>query len=295
MVIIPKNNNIVNVMKIGEFVSSHFAVKVSDPLIKAVSLIGGGKGRYRLVVTDDEGTVRGVISGRRIVEVLIGRRGTSVIEEKGLDLTLNESVNLFMDETHQIFLEDTNLETILKYVRENMAGYVILVDQSGRFKGIVEEIGFLERLRGKEIGIRVKEIMSVRPRTENAGATVYDASRRMVNERLRRLPILDKGKVVGLITISDILKQLASAKEAGIEAAVNNIFNRKVEELMTKKVVGIEPDADVGEAVKSLLEMDVSGLLVFRGEDLVGILSRIDVVGKTARIKGIEQMVEMML
>jgi CBS domain-containing protein len=295
MVIIPKNNNIMNVMKIGEFVSSHFAVKVSDPLIKAVSLIGGGKGRYRLVVTDDEGTVRGVISGRRIVEVLIGRRGTSVIEEKGLDLTLNESVNLFMDETHQIFLEDTNLETILKYVRENMAGYVILVDQSGRFKGIVEEIGFLERLRGKEIGIRVKEIMSVRPRTENAGATVYDASRRMVNERLRRLPILDKGKVVGLITISDILKQLASAKEAGIEAAVNNIFNRKVEELMTKKVVGIEPDADVGEAVKSLLEMDVSGLLVFRGEDLVGILSRIDVVGKTARIKGIEQMVEMML
>jgi CBS domain-containing protein len=295
MVIIPKNNNIVNVMKIGEFVSSHFAVKVSDPLIKAVSLIGGGKGRYRLVVTDDEGTVRGVISGRRIVEVLIGRRGTSVIEEKGLDLTLNESVNLFMDETHQIFLEDTNLETILKYVRENMAGYVILVDQSGRFKGIVEEIGFLERLRGKEIGIRVKEIMSVRPRTENAGATVYDASRRMVNERLRRLPILDKGKVVGLITISDILKQLASAKEAGIEAAVNNIFNRKVEELMTKKIVGIEPDADVGEAVKSLLEMDVSGVLVFRGEDLVGILSRIDVVGKTARIKGIEQMVEMML
>jgi CBS domain-containing protein len=295
MVIIHKNNDIVKFMKIGEFVSSSFAVKVSDPLIKAVSLIGGRKGRYRLVVTDDDGTVRGVISGRRIVEVLIGRRGTSVIEEKGLDLTLNESVNLFMDETHQIFLEDTNLETILKYVRENMAGYVILVDQSGRFKGIVEEIGFLERLRGKEIGIRVEEIMSVRPRTENAGATVYDASRRMVNERLRRLPILDKGKVVGLITISDILKQLASAKEADIEAAVNSVFNRKVEELMTKKVVGIEPDADVGEAVKSLLEMDVSGLLVFRGEDLVGILSRIDVVGKTARIKGIEQMVEMML
>jgi CBS domain-containing protein len=295
MVIIHKNNDIVKFMKIGEFVSSSFAVKVSDPLIKAVSLIGGRKGRYRLVVTDDDGTVRGVISGRRIVEVLIGRRGTSVIEEKGLDLTLNESVNLFMDETHQIFLEDTNLETILKYVRENMAGYVILVDQSGRFKGIVEEIGFLERLRGKEIGIRVEEIMSVRPRTENAGATVYDASRRMVNERLRRLPIIDRGKVVGLITISDILKQLASAKEADIEAAVNSVFNRKVEELMTKKVVGIEPDADVGEAVKSLLEMDVSGLLVFRGEDLVGILSRIDVVGKTARIKGIEHMVEMML
>jgi CBS domain-containing protein len=295
MVIIHKNNDIVKFMKIGEFVSSSFAVKVSDPLIKAVSLIGGRKGRYRLVVTDDDGTVRGVISGRRIVEVLIGRRGTSVIEEKGLDLTLNESVNLFMDETHQIFLEDTNLETILKYVRENMAGYVILVDQSGRFKGIVEEIGFLERLRGKEIGIRVEEIMSVRPRTENAGATVYDASRRMVNERLRRLPIIDRGKVVGLITISDILKQLASAKEADIEAAVNSVFNRKVEELMTKKVVGIELDADVGEAVKSLLEMDVSGLLVFRGEDLVGILSRIDVVGKTARIKGIEHMVEMML
>ncbi len=282
-------------MKIGEFISSNFAVKVSDPLIKAVSLIGGGKGRYRLVVTDDEGTVRGVISGRRIVEVLIGRRGTSVIEEKGLDLTLNESVNLFMDETYQVFLEDTNLETVLKYVRENMAGYVILVDQSGQFKGIVEERGFLERLRGKKIGVRVEEIMSARPITENAGATVYDVSKKMVNERLRRLPIIDRGEVVGLITISDILKKVASAKEAGIEAAVCNIFNRKVEELMTKKIVGIEPEADVGEAVKSLLEMDVSGLLVFRRKDLVGIISRIDIVGKTAKIKGIEQMVEMIL
>ncbi|MBC7113015.1 MAG: CBS domain-containing protein [Candidatus Methanomethyliales bacterium] len=282
-------------MKISEFVSSNFAAKVNDPLIKAASLIGGGKGRYRLVVTDDDGTVRGVISGRRILEVLIGRRATSVIEEKGLDLTLNEPVNLFMDEAHQIFLEDVNLETVLKYIGENMAGYVILVDQSGRFKGIVEEIGFLERLKGKKIGIRVEEIMSVRLHTENIGATVCDASIRMVNERVRRLPILEGGKVVGLITISDILKQLASAKEAGIEAAVYDIFNRKVEEVMTKKIVGVEPDADVGEAVKSLLEMDVSGLLVFRREDLVGIVSRIDIVGKTARIKGIEQMVEMML
>jgi len=59
MVIIHKNNDIVKFMKIGEFVSSSFAVKVSDPLIKAVSLIGGRKGRYRLVVTDDDGTVRG--------------------------------------------------------------------------------------------------------------------------------------------------------------------------------------------------------------------------------------------
>ncbi len=63
----------------------------------------------------------GVISGRRILEVLIGRRGTSVIEDKGLDLTLNESVNLFMDETYQLFLEDTNLETILKYISEEHA------------------------------------------------------------------------------------------------------------------------------------------------------------------------------
>jgi len=282
-------------MKISDFISSNFALKVNDPLIKAVSLICGGRGRYRLVVIDDDGIVEGVISGRRIVEVLIGRRGTSVIKEKGLDLTLNESVNLFMDEAHQLFLEDTSLETILKYIRENMAGYVILVDQSRRFKGIVEEVGFLEKLRGKKIGVMVKEIMSTRPHTENVGATVYDVLRRMVNERLRRLPILDRGKVVGLITISDILKQLVSVKEAGIEAAVSDIFNRNVEELMTREIVSIEPDADVGEAVRILLEMDVSGLLVFRRQDLVGIVSRIDVIGKTVRIKGIEQMVGMMV
>ncbi|MEM3485561.1 MAG: CBS domain-containing protein [Candidatus Methanomethyliaceae archaeon] len=293
MVIIHPNNTILKIMKISEIASSNFVVKLSDPLIKAVSLIGGEKGRYRLVVTDDDGMVEGVISGRRIVEVLLGRRGTSIIEEKGLDLTLNESINLFMDEAHQLFLEDTNLETVLKYLCENMTGYAILVDHSGRFKGIVEEAGFLERLRGKKISITVEEIMSTKPITEEARATVQEASRKMVNERLRRLPVLHKGNVVGIITISDILKELVRAKEKGVEEAVGNIFKRRVEELMTKRVVGIAPEADVGDAVKSMLEMDVSGLLVFRKGELVGIISRIDVLGKSAKIKGIEQMVEM--
>ena len=283
------------IMKISEIASSNFVLKLSDPLIKAINLIGGGKGRYRLVVTDDIGMVEGVISGRRVVEVLIGRRGTSLLKEKGLDFILNEPVNLFMDEAHQLFLEDTDVETVLRYLSENMTGYIILVDHSGRFRGIVEEVGFLERLRDKKVCITVEEIMSTKLITEEVGSTVNDALRKMVNERLRRLPVLDKGKVVGIITISDILKHLVRAKEEGVENAVINTFNRRVEDLMTKEVVGVEPELDVGDAVKSMLDMDVSGLLVFRNKELVGIISRIDIVGKSVKIKGLEKMIEMML
>ncbi|MGC8935749.1 MAG: CBS domain-containing protein [Candidatus Methanomethylicaceae archaeon] len=279
----------------GELSSSDLVVKFSDPLIKAVSLLGGEKARYRLPVTDDEGKVEGFISGRRVIEVLVGRRGTSLIEEKGLDAILNEPINLFMDEIHHLFFDDARLDTILKYICENMVGYVILVDQSGRFKGIVEEVGFLERLKGKEMGISVDQIMSRRIHAEEAKSTILEASQRMVNERLRRLPVTDRGKVVGIITVSDILRELVRARNAGVERALANIFKQRVEELMSRDLVGIDPDADVGAAVKSMLDMDVSGLLVFRDQQLVGIVSRVDVLGRSVRIKGIEHMIEMMV
>ncbi|MGQ9759613.1 MAG: CBS domain-containing protein [Candidatus Methanomethylicaceae archaeon] len=282
-------------MRVGELQSSSLTVNLADQLIKAVSILGGGKGRYRLVVTDNERRVGGIISGRRILEVLLRRRGTSIIEKKGLEFMLNESINLFMDEAHQLFFEDTNLETALKYLSENMMGYVILVDQSGRFKGIVEEVGFLGRLRGKRMGVNVTDVMSKRVYSTKSEETVYEASRIMVNGRLRRLPVVDEDRVVGMITISDILRELVRAKEVAIEVAVGNILERKVKDLICRDVVGIEAEADVGEALEKILEKDVSGLLVFANGQLQGIVSRVDLIGRVAKIKGIEWMVEMMV
>ena len=277
-------------MKISDLLLSTFVININDPLIKAINLLGE-KGRYRLVIIDDENKVQGVISGRRILEVLLKRRGTSIIEEKGLDFVLNESINLFMDEVYQLFFEDTDLETILKYMSENMIGYVILIDYLNKFKGMIEEISFLLKFKGKKLGINIEEIMSKKVHTIDAESTLYDASKTMINERLRRLPVLEKEKLIGIITISDILRELVKTKKIGIE--IDNIFKYKVKDIMNKNIISIEPWADVGDALEKILEKDVSGILVIHEDKLLGMVSRIDILSKITKIKGISKILEM--
>ena len=55
-----------------------------------------------MVVTDYDMKVKGVLTGRRVLEVLLGRRGTSLREREGIKGILREPVGLFIDEARQI-------------------------------------------------------------------------------------------------------------------------------------------------------------------------------------------------
>jgi len=56
-------------------------------------------------------------------------------EEEGFKWMLREPVRIFTDESHQRFLEDAGADTVLKYMSENMIGYVILVDDANSYNG----------------------------------------------------------------------------------------------------------------------------------------------------------------
>jgi CBS domain-containing protein len=77
--------------------------------------------------------------------------------------------------------------------------------------GIVTERDFIKKICIKELkvsSVRVRDMMS-RIRTSASPDTPIDvAVQRMVNNRIRRLPIIDNGKVVGIITVTDLAKHL---------------------------------------------------------------------------------------
>ena len=77
--------------------------------------------------------------------------------------------------------------------------------------GIVTERDFIKKICLKELklsSVRVGDMMS-RIRTSALPDTPIDvAVQRMVNNRIRRLPIIENGKVVGIITVTDLAKHL---------------------------------------------------------------------------------------
>jgi len=272
-------------------------MNLTDPLMTALHILGNTKGHYRVVVVNGGGKVHGLIIGRRLLEILLGRRGSSIRAKKGFESVLQEPVNLFMDESYQIFPENTDAETVIKYMVENSLGYVILVDQAGAYKGIIEESCILSRLRGKRFGLRTRNIMSKNVRTIDPEATIRNAAQTMIDNMVRRLPVTLKSTIVGIVTASDIIRHiiLQEGKTGKLGLLdVARILDEGVANVMSQNVHSIQPDSDAGEALDKMVNLDVSGLPVVSKEgQLFGIVSRVDFI-KIAKLKGVSTIVEMM-
>jgi CBS domain-containing protein len=77
--------------------------------------------------------------------------------------------------------------------------------------GIISERDFVKKICVKDMmpsSIKVGSIMSKLQTFATPDTSVEVAVQRMVNHRIRRLPIISNGKVVGIITVTDLAKHL---------------------------------------------------------------------------------------
>jgi len=77
--------------------------------------------------------------------------------------------------------------------------------------GIVTERDFVRRVlaEGKSRNIKVSEVMTTPLKVIDPEAPIKEAARRMVNRRIRRLPVIKNNKLVGIITTADFAKHLS--------------------------------------------------------------------------------------
>lgn len=104
---------------------------------------------------------------------------------------------------------ETALKAAQIMTEKGVSSLIVLADDQPI--GIVTERDFIKKICVKELkvsSVRVGDMMS-RIRTSASPDTPIDvAVQRMVNNRIRRLPIIENGKVVGIITVTDLAKHL---------------------------------------------------------------------------------------
>lgn len=120
--------------------------------------------------------------------------------------------------------------------------------------------------------------MTRNPVTATPDMSIADASNLMRQEKVHRLPVLDKDKrLVGLITEKDILFASPSpASSLSIHEMAYLLSKLTVKKLMSKNVVTISKDTTVEEAARMMVDQDLSCLPVLEGEKLIGIVSKSD-------------------
>ena len=95
----------------------------------------------------------------------------------------------------------------------------LLVMEGGQLLGIISERDYTRKviLKGHSSkDMRVDEIMTSDVATATAEETVEGAMRLMTERRIRHLPILENGRVAGVVSIGDLVKWTISAQEETI-------------------------------------------------------------------------------
>jgi CBS domain-containing protein len=129
--------------------------------------------------------------------------------------------------------------------------------------------------------MKVADIMQTTLETIGTDDSVADAVTTIAEQHVSGLPVVnDRGRLVGVISSTDVLLLLSEAGDAERRAAV--LDETLVREIMTAKPVTVEPDADVHEAARQMLYGEIHRLFVEYDGALVGVLSQSDIVGAVA-------------
>lgn len=125
----------------------------------------------------------------------------------------------------------------------------------------------------------VRDWMTPRVVTVNVDTPLTDAARLMETKMIRRLPVMENGRLVGIVTYGDIREARPSAATSLSIWELNYLLAKlKIAEIMTPDVITISQEATIGEAAKLMLDHQISGLPVvdYQG-DLVGIITESDI------------------
>ncbi len=147
--------------------------------------------------------------------------------------------------------------------------------------------------------LTVRAIMTREVCTARPAWSLLDAARVMRDKHVSGLPVVDDGdRVVGVISEFDILADLDRALGVGsvrgvldllleaesrttvsrLQRSLRRLEKTKVEEVMTRRVVTVDPDASMGEAARLLRVFTIRRLPVVEGGRLVGIVTHENIV-----------------
>jgi acetoin utilization protein AcuB len=126
--------------------------------------------------------------------------------------------------------------------------------------------------------IKVVDVMTKNPLVMTPAETIGQADELMTENRIRQLPVVDEGALLGIITDRDIRSFLAQSALVEPEERAK-VLRTNVREIMTAEPLTLAPDDDLREALELLIEEKIGGIpVVDQAEGLVGIVTYVDVL-----------------
>ena len=127
--------------------------------------------------------------------------------------------------------------------------------------------------------------------TVDANDSMHDAIKLLKENHIRILPVMEHGKLVGVITDRDLKRASASdATTLEIHELLYLLCEIKVKNIMTKDPITVPPDFSVEETAQILLKHKISAVPVVKGQgQVVGIITQTDLFRVLTTLTGVDK------
>ncbi len=175
---------------------------------------------------------------------------------------------------------DTELKTILKKVGKPGPTMLCVTDNSSLL-GVITKADLLHLVKSKK---QLKDIMKQKLFTVSSDDRVIHARRIMVDEDIARLPVVDNGELVGMISDNEIAFALADLKRSfPIGRQKKRLDELLIVDIMKSPPVWTEPNMTAEKAASIMTKKNVGALPLLENDKLIGIVSRTDLINTIAR------------
>jgi acetoin utilization protein AcuB len=117
-------------------------------------------------------------------------------------------------------------------------------------------------------GAEIREYMTPSPHTIARNRSLSTAGRMMRDNHLRHLPVLDGGRIVGVVSERDLFL---------VESLPGvNPTDLRIEEAMVQDVFTVSPTTPLGQVIETMIDRKVGSAIVCDGDQVVGVFTTID-------------------
>lgn len=127
--------------------------------------------------------------------------------------------------------------------------------------------------------LRVGELMTRPSICVDSQTSLTDARLLMEQHSIRRLPVVDDGRLVGILTLSDLRGAWPSEVTTLNRSELDNLIHQvKVERVMRREVITVVPETRLVKAARLMTDHKVGGLPVLSQDDhVIGIVTESDI------------------
>ena len=231
----------------------------------------------------------GIVTAMDILDFLGGGSKFDIIEKKHNDnflSAINDSVKEIMTREAVSITPKYSIRESVDLMLEKGIGSLPIVDKEDKLVGIVTERDFALALAGSLTTETVGDIMIKDVITTTPGTPIERCSKIVVRNTLRRIPVVEQGTLIGIVTSTDILRFFGD-KEMFASMTSNSgldVLKRKISEIIKPNILVTESNVRLGDLCGLLAEKNIGGVPVVDDDELVGIVTERDILNTVLRL-----------